>query len=274
MANYQAGSNPFGGAGAPQGGASEDAQYAALLQDTTDCVQRFSKNVMQLTKLVQGIGTSRDDVALRNQVHELIQTNKELAKETSVKLKRMAVSKTRDAREQQNRRVVQSRLAHDFQVWGQKFQEISTLDLNKERKDMQDHHDFAPARGYEAAEQDARARYQQQQEQTVVLAETALNEQIMRERNAAIREVETDILEVNEIFQDLAVMVHEQGLQVDNIESNVSTSAVAVEEGVGHLEKADEYQQKARKRCLIIAIIVTVVIAVLVVIILKAINII
>ena len=30
MANYQGGSNPFGGVGPSQGGASEDAQYAAL----------------------------------------------------------------------------------------------------------------------------------------------------------------------------------------------------------------------------------------------------
>lgn len=72
-------------------------------------------------------------------------------------------------------------------------------------------------------------------------------------------------MEVNEIFQDLAVMVHEQGLQIDNIESNVGSAAEAVQEGIAslfllqflfihahttllgvvHLEKADEYQQKA-----------------------------
>ncbi len=59
---------------------------------------------------------------------------------------------------------------------------------------------------------------------------------------------------------------------VDNIESNISSSVEATEQGVEHLHKADEYQQKARKRCVIIAIIVTVVVAVVVVVVLKAIH--
>jgi len=121
---------------------------------------------------------------------------------------------------------------------------LGTLDLNKERKDLQDNkasHDFdddgTGDRFYRGGEDDdvsvigegltastlthsiqfAVKRAQEQQQMTLQQHEIALNEQIIRERNAAIREVETDIVEVNEIFQDLAVMVHEQGLQIDNI---------------------------------------------------------
>ena len=43
----------------------------------------------------------------------------------------------------------------------------------------------------------------------------AFNEQIVQERNREIREIETAVVEVGEIFQDLAAMVNEQGVMVD-----------------------------------------------------------
>ena len=45
--------------------------------------------------------------------------------------------------------------------------------------------------------------------------DVAFNEQIVQERNREIREIETAVVEVGEIFQDLAAMVNEQGVMVD-----------------------------------------------------------
>ncbi len=81
--------------------------------------------------------SGRQDAELRTRVHDLINQNKQLAKKTGADLKRMTAMKSHDAREQQGRRAAQSRLAQDFQTWMQKFQEIATLDLNKERKEAQ-----------------------------------------------------------------------------------------------------------------------------------------
>lgn len=41
--------------------------------------------------------------------------------------------------------------------------------------------------------------------------ETTLNEAIIEERDQGIREIQTQIGEVNEIFRDLALLVSEQG---------------------------------------------------------------
>lgn len=200
---------------------------------------------------VANVGTRRDTGELRTRVHELIQSNKRLAKETSVKLKRLADLRSNDPAEQRNRRAVQSRLAQDFQTWGAKFQEMSTLDLNKERKAAQEAavaypDDGSGDRFYRGgAEEDERAavrRHEEQQQVSLLQHQTDLNEQIMRERNAEIREVESAVVEVGQIFQDLATLVNEQGLAIDNIESNISDAAEATTEGVRHLESADEYQ--------------------------------
>ena len=40
----------------------------------------------------------------------------------------------------------------------------------------------------------------------------------LQERERSIRQLESDIVDVNTIFKDLATMVHEQGEMVDSIE--------------------------------------------------------
>ncbi|CAI9297295.1 unnamed protein product [Lactuca saligna] len=52
--------------------------------------------------------------------------------------------------------------------------------------------------------------------------EIAFNEAIIEER-----EIQNQIGEVNEIFKDLAVLVHEQGAMIDDIGSNIENSHVA-----------------------------------------------
>lgn len=44
--------------------------------------------------------------------------------------------------------------------------------------------------------------------------EIAFNEAIIEEREHGIQEIQQQIGEVNEIFKDLAVMVHEQGAMI------------------------------------------------------------
>jgi t-SNARE complex subunit (syntaxin) len=40
----------------------------------------------------------------------------------------------------------------------------------------------------------------------------------LQERERSIRQLESDIIDVNTIFKDLATMVHEQGEMIDSIE--------------------------------------------------------
>lgn len=44
--------------------------------------------------------------------------------------------------------------------------------------------------------------------------EIAFNEAIIEEREQGIKEIQQQISEVNEIFKDLAVLVHEQGIMI------------------------------------------------------------
>ena len=64
----------------------------------------------------------------------------------------------------------------------------------------------------------------------------------LREREAALRKLENDIVDVNMIFKDLAVMVHDQGEIIDSIESNVEAVQIRVTEANTHLESAKKNQ--------------------------------
>jgi syntaxin 12/13 len=82
----------------------------------------------------------------------------------------------------------------------------------------------------------------QQQQQAQISMENDVNLTQLREREAALRKLESDITDVNTIFKDLAVMVHDQGEIIDSIESNVEQVHVRVSEANNHLESARKNQ--------------------------------
>jgi t-SNARE complex subunit (syntaxin) len=68
------------------------------------------------------------------------------------------------------------------------------------------------------------------------------NLQLVRDQHLAIKRLESDIVDVNQIFQDLGRMVHEQQDLVDNIENNMEGAQIQLETGNQELQRAAEYQ--------------------------------
>jgi len=108
--------------------------------------------------------------------------------------------------------------------------------------------------------------YQSSQNQ-MQIQEEEIDVQALAERERAIRQLESDIVDVNTIFKELATMVHEQGEMIDSIEANVETSQMRVEEGTSQLATASSYQSKIRRRKCILAIILTIFLAIVIAII-------
>ena len=63
--------------------------------------------------------------------------------------------------------------------------------------------------------------------------------------------VQSDIMDVNQIFKDLATMVHEQGEVVDSIEANVESAQVHVSQASTQLTQARQYQVGLSHCCLL-----------------------
>ncbi|CAL4082946.1 unnamed protein product, partial [Meganyctiphanes norvegica] len=100
------------------------------------------------------------------------------------------------------------------------------------------------------------------QAQTQIQMEQEAELQQLQERETQIRQLESDIMDVNQIFKDLATMVHEQGDMIDSIEANVESAQVHVSQGATQLQQARTYQNKARRKKMCIILILVIVAAV------------
>ncbi|XP_073038008.1 syntaxin-related protein KNOLLE [Primulina eburnea] len=76
----------------------------------------------------------------------------------------------------------------------------------------------------------------------------------IQDRHDAAKEIERSLLELHQIFLDMAVMVEAQGEQMDDIEHHVTNAAQYVGDGTKNLKTAKEYQRSSR-RCLCLGII-------------------
>ncbi|WOL18786.1 syntaxin-related protein KNOLLE [Canna indica] len=71
--------------------------------------------------------------------------------------------------------------------------------------------------------------------------------QEIQDRHDAAREVERSLLELHQVFLDMAVMVEVQGEKMDNIEHHVSSASQYVKNGTNELKCAKGYQRSSRK---------------------------
>ncbi|KAL4442688.1 hypothetical protein ABPG77_006682 [Micractinium sp. CCAP 211/92] len=69
----------------------------------------------------------------------------------------------------------------------------------------------------------------------------------IRERRDAVMELERSLMELHQIFLDMAVLVEAQGEMLDNIEAQVAKSVEYVQAGTTHLVAAKRLQKNTRK---------------------------
>ncbi|CAN8256898.1 unnamed protein product [Cochlearia groenlandica] len=91
----------------------------------------------------------------------------------------------------------------------------------------------------------------------------------IQERHDAVRDLEKKLLDLQQIFLDMAVLVDAQGEMLDNIESQVSNAVDHVQSGNTALQRAKSLQKSSRKWMCIAIIILLIVVAVIVVGVLK-----
>lgn len=91
----------------------------------------------------------------------------------------------------------------------------------------------------------------------------------IQERQDAVREVERKLLELQQIFLDMAVLVDAQGDMLDNIETQVSSAVDHVQSGNTALQKAKSLQRNSRKWMCIAILILLIIVAIVVVGVLK-----
>lgn len=82
----------------------------------------------------------------------------------------------------------------------------------------------------------------------------------IQERHEGVKEMERNLKELHQVFLDMAVLVQNQGEQLDDIESQLNRASSFVGTGVRHLVVARKHQKNTRKwTCIAIIILLVVV---------------
>ena len=171
---------------------------------------------------------------------------------------------------QASQKYTQQKLWREFQASGSEFQTIQRLALEKQQAsasaartavDSQD-----PSRPYSDDPPQQQQSQMQEQEQLRMASqdEVDFQESLIVERESEIRNIEQSVGELNELFRDVAHIVHEQGTQLDSIDANVQNVVTDTREAGVELRSASRYQKSARsKMCcllLILAVVLTIII--------------
>ncbi|CAD7696369.1 unnamed protein product [Ostreobium quekettii] len=87
----------------------------------------------------------------------------------------------------------------------------------------------------------------------------------IKERQRAVQDLEHSLLELHQIFLDMAVLVEAQGEMLDNVEKQVEKSVAYVESAVKQLVQAKKSQDKTRRLycCMVICLLLIILIVVL-----------
>lgn len=241
---------------------SEDS-YNRLINQVSSNIHSISQNVQDIRRLVGMLGTNQDTNELRERLRMKQKDTNQISKETARYLKEAkSLPSSNSVSEQRTRKTQIERLMSNFSDVLNTFQSTQREAASAEKECMD------RARAASQSQGDLLINFQpgleQQQQQATITAEDL---QEVQERENTIRQLESDIVDVNMIFKDLATMVHEQGEMVDSIEVNVETAETDVVQGNTQLRQAREHQASARKKkfyCMLLLIVLIVVLIVVI----------
>ncbi|XP_017335412.1 syntaxin-12 [Ictalurus punctatus] len=258
---------------------SQPRDFSNLFQTCSSNIQKITHNTGQIKSMLFQLGSRPDTPELQDRLQQMQHYTNQLAKETNKHLKKLGSLPLPQApSEQRQQRIQKDRLMNDFSAALNNFQVVQRRAAERERESM------ARARAgsrflVEESNQDEQlvtfeknedlGPFQSQVEEEPITEEDL---ELIKERETNIRQLEADIMDVNQIFKDLAVMIHDQGDIIDSIESNVESSEVHVERGTEQLQRAAYYQRKSRKRMCILALVLSLVVTIFAIIIWRAIK--
>ncbi|CAL5323520.1 unnamed protein product [Camellia sinensis] len=215
-------------------------------------VFQINTAVASFQRLVNSLGTPKDTLELRQKLHKTRLHIGQLVKDASAKLKE-ASETDQHTEVSASKKIADAKLAKDFQSVLREFQKAQRLAAERETayapfvpknvlpsRNASSELDIDSSR---SSEQFALLVESKRQEVVMLENESVFNEAIIEEREQGIKEIQQQIGEVSEIFKDLAVLVHEQGVMIDDISSNIDSSHAQTAQATSHLAKASKMQK-------------------------------
>ncbi|CAL1272511.1 unnamed protein product [Larinioides sclopetarius] len=250
----------------PQQNTNFDVRLYNQLCDEISCnIFSINNNVTALEKSLKEVGTHADTPLLREKIHATRQGTKDLVSSTTKCLKSLTNVVARAGREQ---KLQAERVRNEFRATVQRYDTLQKqLDPKMKHAMMQNPNTSRNIWNPDEEEEQQALIDAEKMQQYQIQEDLEFEQGLLVEREQRIRQIESDMLDVNKVFLDLAAMVREQGEVIGTIEENITSVAYNVEGGTEQLVKARNYQKAYRKKLccfVLILVVVTVIIAIIV----------
>ncbi|KAF2665359.1 SNARE domain protein [Microthyrium microscopicum] len=242
----------------------DDPEFVSFSSELSDKLFSLTSTVSRLSNEVALLGTRRESERVRERARELIDQGSKEFKSVGEGLKKVLTWPDVGP----SQRFTQGKLNREFQASLKEFQELQRTALEKERN--------AAAASRAALDDQATSpsgssplgqRQLQEQEQLRLASqdEVDFQESLIIERESEIRNIEQSVGELNELFRDVAHMIHEQGEQLDIIQEHAYDTREDTRAAHVELNQAYRYQKNARNRmcCLLLVLLVVLTIIIL-----------
>ncbi|XP_077127438.1 t-SNARE domain-containing protein 1 isoform X1 [Ranitomeya variabilis] len=244
--------NPFGGHSAqgyqPLATQIDPNDLEELFQITSDDVFKINANVQSLERQLRSLGTASDTPELRDRLHVTQQeTNITITSCTKAirQLSEIVRDSTRQDRLQLDR--LKSQLSEAVQRYGAVQKKIadkskSLIDSGQKRPKQSPRSPFSDIEDDENIFNGGDEQRPSRDQDVSEITEEDLDQ--IHQKEEAIKQIESDMLDVNQIMKDLASIVYDQGQDIDSIEANIETASSHVESANRHLAKASQHQRR------------------------------
>uniref|UniRef100_A0A336N2K0 CSON008969 protein n=1 Tax=Culicoides sonorensis TaxID=179676 RepID=A0A336N2K0_CULSO len=250
---------------------SNEADFQKLAQTIGTSIRKILQNVSSMQRMTNQLGTAQDNPELKQQLHQIRIYTQQLVKDTGNLLNDLTNCKERHLKIQRDRLVDEFAAALTaFQTVQRKFVDLEkhavrqayenkNIAINKPPPGSKGSSGSGSATTFADPFEDSFVSRSQTQAQM----QDDMDLQALEEQERSIRELEENIVSVNEIYKKLGALVYEQGNTVDSIEASVEQTSVFVQEGAEQLRKAGQYRNKVRRKKVMMILIAVAIIAIL-----------
>jgi len=237
------------------------------------------RNIKQIEeKYVQSLNSISIDQGSKsgNEIQQLIDGTNKLITEIRSRLDEMkkqntqyANTKTATSTETRIRTNMQGTLTQKFLELAAEYQEVQTNYKNKYQEKIERQYKIAKPDATPEEIEDAIESGDSSKIFATQILDSHLHQQAknalayIEARHADIKRIEASILQLHQLFVDMAILVDSQGEMLNQIEFNVSQSVAYTAKGVEELKSAVKLQKKSRKKMYIIIIILVIIVIVI-----------
>ncbi|XP_074037650.1 syntaxin 13 [Leptinotarsa decemlineata] len=234
-------------------GSSNSSEFNSYADNVVTNIYTINSSIKTLDNALKVIGTKKDNQGVRNQIHVTQLSTNQIASATSRNIHKM---KLIVAKGDKHKLLQVEKLEGNFKDTVGRYYKLQKEVANKQKSHLL-------LQEYVTSE-NASGEDLEQERQAQKTREMAFEQDMLLERESRIRQIESDILDVNQIMRELGSLVHVQGETIDSIENSIDHAVGNIEEGTEQLIKASRYQSRYRRKLVYLVLIGLVIAAILI----------